>query len=58
LGAVQEVLHEPFKQDTCKPDIAQTNIWNKVLSLLDKLGSALPTHGWVARLAGSSKKEA
>jgi hypothetical protein len=55
---VQEVLHEPFKQDTCKPDIAQTNIWNKVLSLLDKLGSALPTHGWVARLAGSSKKEA
>jgi hypothetical protein len=33
---VQEVLHEPFKQDTCKPNSAQINNWNKVLSLLDK----------------------
>jgi hypothetical protein len=36
MGAVQEVLHEPFKQDTCKPNGAQINNWNKVLWLLDK----------------------
>jgi hypothetical protein len=57
MGAVQEVLHEPFKQDTCKPNGAQINNWNKVLWLLDKPFAPLVAPGWVAQRAGSSKKK-